>query len=758
MNGANPPTYVQHRPATSGRRTAALMPREQKMVSTYVSYLSITRNLSTTLSNVASQATVSRDSAYYKENINKVTSVDDFMSDYKLYSYAMKAYGLEDMTYAKAFMKKVLESDLSDSASFANSLSDTRYTEFAAAFKFSGETATAQSDTQQTNVLDGYTASFDTETTAIGDETNYFESKIQSVTSVDSFLSNSRLKNVVLTSFGLSTDYTSTSFLKSVLTSDLDDPDSFVNQLDDSSVYRKLAEAFSFNTDGSTDGEAISDEQMAKISDAYTINSSTFASSTVGDAYDGYFSAEIGNITSVTELMADDKLVSYLRTAYGLTDDEGDNFISAALKSASTASALGLSDLHDAFNFNSDGSLTDGTAAQTSEQTASTQAAFSTNYAAAIVNATTDDATENYTARIATVTSIDDFLTSNADDDDDSNDDLPELWEVAMRSYGIDPTTVSKTELRKILESDPSDPKSYVNSLNDDRFEAFRDAFNFGDDGEVTIPLQAMSESVIDDFAADYKQDKIRNLDGTEQTEASDAADEEIAYFREQMATNKTADEFLADDRLVEFALEAKGLDPDDVTSTDLAKMFASDLDDETSYVNSLDDTTFAELVGAFNFDAEGAISEDPTGTIQQRGDVLETINDYVRMTLEGDQGDSNTGVRLALYFQRKAPDISNAYDILGDSALFEFFTTTFDLSSYVSNMDVDKQATMVENFIDLSDLSDPDKVEDLIKRFTAMYDVANGTANTSSALSILTGSSTISADTLLAIAQLKTG
>lgn len=36
----------------------------------------------------------------------------------------MKACGLEDMTYAKAFMKKVLESDLSDSSSFANSLSD----------------------------------------------------------------------------------------------------------------------------------------------------------------------------------------------------------------------------------------------------------------------------------------------------------------------------------------------------------------------------------------------------------------------------------------------------------------------------------------------------------------------------------------------------------------------------------------------------------------------------------------------------------
>jgi hypothetical protein len=106
------------------------------LVSTYVSYLSVARNLGASLSSVASQATVARDSSYYKENIGKVTTVDEFMGDYKLYSYAMKAYGLEDMTYAKAFMKKVLESDLSDSSSFANSLSDGRYAEFAAAFNF----------------------------------------------------------------------------------------------------------------------------------------------------------------------------------------------------------------------------------------------------------------------------------------------------------------------------------------------------------------------------------------------------------------------------------------------------------------------------------------------------------------------------------------------------------------------------------------------------------------------------------------------
>jgi hypothetical protein len=723
------------------------------LVSTYVSYLSVARNLNASLSSVASQATVSRDSAYYKENIDKVTTVDEFMGDYKLYSYAMKAYGLDDMTYAKAFMKKVLESDLSDSSSFANSLSDGRYAEFAAAFKFGGETKTAQSDVQRDNLLDAYEESFDTE----ADETDYFEDNISSITSVDEFLSSSRLKNYALTAFGLSTEYTSSSFLKQVLTSDLDDADSFVNQLGDD-VYVSLARAFNFNEDGSTDGDLMSEDQISLVSSAYAVASSTIASTETGEAYDTYFAAEIGNITSVDQLMSDDKLVGYLRIAYGLSDDESDSYISAALKSADIAEAIGLSDLHDAFNFDEDGALADGDTAQTSNQTATTTAAFDENYQVLVANASTEDATNNYTTRIASVTSIDDFLVSNDDDDDDDNDDLPELWEMALRAYDIDPDSVSRSEVRKILESDPADSKSYVNSLDDDRFVAFRKAFNFDDNGDVTVPLQAMSESVVDDYAAYYKQNKIRYLEGDELTEATDAANDEITYFREQMATITTASEFLADDRLVSFALEAKGLDPDDVTSDELEKMFSSDLDDEDSYVNKLDDNRFAELVGSFNFDQDGNISTDPTGTVQQRGDVLETIDAYVRLTLEDDQGDNNTGVRLALYFERKAPEISNAYDILGDSALFEFFTTTFNLSSYVSNMDVDKQAEMVDNFIDIKDLSDPEKVDDLIKRFTAMYDMANGTGTTSTALSILTGSATISADTLLAMAQLKSG
>ena len=108
----------------------------------------------------------------------------------------------------------------------------------------------------------------------------YFEENIASITSVDDFLSSSRLKNYVLTAFGLSTEYTSSSFLKDVLTSDLDDADSFVNQLDDD-VYVSLAKAFNFNEDGSVDGGLMSEDQISLVTSAYAVASATIASTVI---------------------------------------------------------------------------------------------------------------------------------------------------------------------------------------------------------------------------------------------------------------------------------------------------------------------------------------------------------------------------------------------------------------------------------------------------------------------------------------------
>ncbi|KQP29906.1 flagellar biosynthesis protein FlgF [Methylobacterium sp. Leaf104] len=106
------------------------------MTSTFTSYALLTRDLDATLARKAAQPDVARETAYYKAKIGSVTSIDEFLADRRLYAYAMKAYGLEDMTYAKAFMRKVLTEGVADSTAFANRLADDRYVAFAKAFDF----------------------------------------------------------------------------------------------------------------------------------------------------------------------------------------------------------------------------------------------------------------------------------------------------------------------------------------------------------------------------------------------------------------------------------------------------------------------------------------------------------------------------------------------------------------------------------------------------------------------------------------------
>lgn len=723
--------------------------------STYTSYLVLNRDINSSLSRVASQGDVASNTAYYEENIGKVTTAEEFVNDYRLFSYAMKAYGLEEMTYAKAFMKKVLESDPNDDSSFANSLTDTRYADFAKAYNFSGDSAKAQTSAQTDNLVTAYQDSFTQEETDIKSEVSYFQSKIGSVDHVNDIIGNDRLRTYVLESFGLDAKYTSKNYLSQVLTSDLNDPDSVANQASND-AWRKLAAAFNFSSDGTVAaGEtAQSAEQTSDLRLDYIYNKSTYPSDLLLDANQSYWEKHVAEAGSASEITSDARLLEYAKTAFGLRDTMMASSVASMMYSRTFAETIGNTELLDYFSFQTDGTVAAGGSAQTSEQATNLEAKYKTAFQATQADAV-ENAVSNFETRIADVKSIDDFFKSNADDDDANNDDVTEIWDVALRAFGIDPSEVKMTALRKILSSNLEDKDSYANQLGDERYVALVKAFNFDTKGDVDTPLLAQSENVTQDFTADYLSLKTRFLKGDERQKAGETATDEIEYFEKKMESISTVDELLSDSRLVNFLLESQEIDPKSVTKDELQQMFASELDDPKSYVNQLDNKSFAKIVASFNFDTEGNLTSDTLGTVQQRGDVFQTVSNYYRQTLEEEQGDTNEGVRLALYFERKASSITSAYDILGDSALLNFFKTAYNLSTYFSSQELEKQAATVEKFVELDKLSDPDYVQKVIQRFTALYDSQNG-ATDSAALSILQGSSSsISPDTLLAVAQL---
>ncbi len=740
------------------------------MLSTYLGYSIATRDMTSTLSRIASQSQTKRAQAYYDANIGKVKTVDDFVNNYQLFSYAMDAYGLSDMTYGKAFMKKVLTSDLSDSNSFANRLNDPRYKAIAAAYNFGTSSSSsgtagvssanaAQSSTQTDGTIDLYEQSFADESDNAKAETDYYSAKIANVTNVDQILGDDRLKDYVLKANGIDPTYISNSYLRSVLTSDVSDPSSFVNQ-NSGAAFKALAAEFSFNADGtSTGASAQTAAQATEIEGLYNATVPSYTTYAGATANDTYYKDTIGTITSVGELTSNTRLFSYVKNALGLNTDLTAYEFNTAAGDPSFAATFGLTSAIASFNFQPDGTVAAGEQAQSADQIAATSSAYMKSYDTSQSSLVTD-AEKNYRTKIAAVTKIDDFFASNQTDSDTTNDDLPDAYQVALRAYGIDPGSVTKSQIKKVLESDPYDSKSYVNSLKDDRFVNLAKAFNFDSSGNLRAPVQALSQGQINSYISQYTSKAKIGLKGAQATQATDDAKDAGTYFATNIVKITDVTDLLADTKLTDFILKASGIDPKTVTTDTLKKAFASDPTDPKSFVNTNDGAKFANIVSAFNFGTDGNLTNSKLGTVQNEGARLATDSLYLRQTLEDQQGDTNPGVRLALYFQRNASNITSVYDIMGDQALYSVIQTTFNLPSSMSAMDVDQQASLIGKSVNVADFQDPSKVDKLLKRFSAMYDMQNSTSS-SPGLSILQGSSSsygISADMMLSLAQLKLG
>jgi len=206
------------------------------MINTTTYYSLLTKDLTKTQASTAAQPLVTRDTAYFEENIGKVTSVKDLMSDSRLYSYVMKAFGLGDMTYAKALVTKVLEGGTADSNALANTLNDTRYKALAQAFDFSSGTAPGL--TNETTVQDVVSKYVRQQTESdIGKRSPgaelalYFRRVAPTITSSYGILADQKILKVVQTALGLSPQMSSASIdvqaaqlNKLVTLSDFQDP------------------------------------------------------------------------------------------------------------------------------------------------------------------------------------------------------------------------------------------------------------------------------------------------------------------------------------------------------------------------------------------------------------------------------------------------------------------------------------------------------------------------------------------------------
>lgn len=197
------------------------------------------------------------------------------------------------------------------------------------------------------------------------------------------------------------------------------------------------------------------------------------------------------------------------------------------------------------------------------------------------------------------------------------------------------------------------------------------------------------------------------------------------SYYRANISKAKTVDDFVNDFRLFSFAMTAFGLGDMTQSKGLMRKVLTENPYDPKSLVNRMTDPRIKAFAKAFDFAGKG---ENATSAPAATTGV---IDKYLQQTIEDDAGASNEGVRLALYFKRQAPNVASAYGILADKSLLTVVRTAFNIPSQSSAQSVDTQAAMLKKFVNPKDFQDPVKLDRLIGRFTAMWDMNNASAAT---------------------------
>jgi len=230
----------------------------------------------------------------------------------------------------------------------------------------------------------------------------------------------------------------------------------------------------------------------------------------------------------------------------------------------------------------------------------------------------------------------------------------------------------------------------------------------------------------------------------------------EQQYFRDKIGSVATADDLLADRRLLPVALTAFGLEGDINNKAFLKKILEGGTLDASALANRLADKRYLEFSKTFGF---GDYAQ-PSTKLSDFADQI--LAKYQARRFEAAVGEQDGNLRLALNAQRELGDLANRsissngkwYLILGSTPLRQVVQTAFGLPSSFSSLDIDRQlATLKElserylGFSDPAKFADSAQSEKLVQLFLTRAQISSSAAQSGqgTALSLLQGRASFS-------------
>lgn len=229
--------------------------------------------------------------------------------------------------------------------------------------------------------------------------------------------------------------------------------------------------------------------------------------------------------------------------------------------------------------------------------------------------------------------------------------------------------------------------------------------------------------------------------------ESNPTSQREATYFRDRIGGIETADQLVADRRLLSVALAAFGLEGDINNRAFLQKILEGGTFRPDSLGNRLADKRYLEFARAFGF---GDFSVPNT----KKSDFADKIlSAYGERRFETAVGAQNSDMRLALNARRELADIAGKrlsetgkwLTMLGSPPLRSLLQTAFALPQSFAGVDLDKQIVILKDratsLIGSSDpavFSNPDNVEKVIRLFLVRSEAQSSSNSAAPSLAVL--------------------
>jgi len=578
--------------------------------------------------------------SYYKAHIGAVTTVAKFTADQQLVNVALTAFGINPAAVGSVQLNRLLTENPTSSTSLAQT--NPQYLAFAQAFQSLNSMSGVwihsknaidsvvnayQTDAMQTTISTQLTQQ---QAGSILQAGSYYQANIGNVTSPSQLITDPKLLSVALTAFGIDPNSTSNATVSQLLTQD---PAAAGSLAQTKPEYLAFAQAFaSLNPSVSNPatGAAIhSKDSIDSVLVAFQKNELTAESLTLPNTQQAsaiaqtitYYQNNIGGVTSPATLQADSQLTNMALLAYGINPSSVSSTQINQLLTQNPATAGSLAQTDSQYMAFANAFSTLQSDNGTAIHSAASVSTVIQKYEAAILepqNATLS-ASAYYQANIGKVTDDNQFLGDQ------------QLITVALTAYGINPANVSAAQVQTLLTQDPTASTSLAQT--DAQYLAFANAFaSLATDGGAAIQSQASIDTVL----VKYQNSALQTTSGTPagsqaptplanlftQFQSSPTTQQSIAYYKSHITGVTSVAQFAADPNLVDFALQAYGIDPTTVDSAQINQLLTQDPTSAKSL--ALQNPKYLAFAQAF-----ASLNKDNGATIQGSASINTVVATY---------------------------------------------------------------------------------------------------------------------------------